>query len=153
MKQSGESNGICPWCVHTLKTDETPDMPSYPTFYFCKQFILLWAWHSTRNALAFLHKQNIYRKNLNKWQAAAVCFKNWCLIEHTERERERESRTLLPLSNDSSFMNRTSGVMRKLIRLPNPMRTYLAFAFSPSSAMSCSLSSPYTDIKTFATCR
>lgn len=53
--------------------------------------------------------------------------------------------TLLPLSNDSSSMKRISGVNRNFIRLPNSLRTYLAFDFKPARATSFPLSSPKTD--------
>ena len=59
--------------------------------------------------------------------------------------------TLLPFSNDSSIMNRTSGVNLNCILFPNPALTYFVFAFRPSITSSLPLSSLYIDTYTFAT--
>ncbi|MFS7978058.1 hypothetical protein Hanom_Chr10g00911191 [Helianthus anomalus] len=59
--------------------------------------------------------------------------------------------TLLPLSKDSSWIKRISGVRRNFIRLPSWPRTYLAFDFSPERATSFPLSSPKTDTYTLTT--
>ena len=66
------------------------------------------------------------------------------------RERERDTR--LPLSIDSSSMNRISGVSRSFIRRPSSLRTYFALDLSPAMATSFPLSSPNIDTYTFTTC-
>lgn len=73
-----------------------------------------------------------------------------CLQDHIKTMLSKVF-TLLPLSKDSSSKNRISGVSRSFIRLPNSLRTYLAFDFKPAMARSFPLTSPKTDIYTLTT--